>query len=453
MAYRDSSDYQSRYESRLSPPASPAYPPGSPSGSGPASPLPVASRSRSPEYAPLAQPTPPHLAHARYSSADLYAVSNAAHSPPLEPEHERQEPLLAHDGRQAGGGQRLQPATQGPGQGRGTWHDSDDSDSDDDGGAGFGTYRDFQSVQNPARPRASQRLSTAPTLSSLPNYGNHGNGSTYALREHRSSTAKFDSMSHLGGVAGAGGAGKQSAMYEETVALPKISRDWEPGEGLDEKNDRKYARSRRKRREAKGVMMEYVDWAKRRWRWLLPAFIAFLVALVLALYFCIPRTPTVTFFSSKVPKKVFTSTDENPFITSTEPVGYSFAANLIFAIDASDSYVPVKYSSFGLTVKLRETGGVIGTETWTGGAIEVPGKKVTSYEFPMMFSGNYSSASDPTFAIMKSSCAHIYPTTYRAPLNLTIEVESSIVGVIGAPTRTASVAVVDCPIQWSGSAN
>ena len=50
------------------------------------------------------------------------------------------------------------------------------------------------------------------------------------------------------------------------------------------------------------------------------------------------------------------------------------------SVDAKKSYVPVHYSSFGITVKLRETGGVIGRTVWDEGEIKVPGKKVTSYE-------------------------------------------------------------------------
>jgi len=54
---------------------------------------------------------------------------------------------------------------------------------------------------------------------------------------------------------------------------------------------------------------------------------------------------------------------------------------------------------------------------------------------------------------MKNSCAHIYASTYREPLNLTVEVTSSIMGVIGQGKRETSIANVVCPIQWSGSAN
>ncbi|GAA5897113.1 uncharacterized protein JCM6883_006585 [Sporobolomyces salmoneus] len=401
---------------------------------------PARSNSSSPLYAPVAQPTPPHLAHSRYSSADLYAIPHQA------AQHSTSSPPPSGLGAQ--------------GRERGSWRDeADDSDSDDSsdsdghggGGNGFGTYRDFNDVRpgvgGGGAGRNSRRISQAPTLSTLaPRLGGAG-GSSYHLKEQTStlagdgsSTTKLET------------AALQNGAYE-TVAVPKISRDWDRGEGLDEKNYRRFEKSRRKRKEMKGVVGEYAEKLRRKWKIALPLFIAFIVALILILYFCIPRAPSLTFRDSKVPATVFTSTDENPFITSTDPVSYYFNGNIIMGLDASDSYVPVHYSSFGITVKLRETGGVIGRTTWSDGEIKIPGKKVTSYEFPVNFFGNYTSTSDPTFAVMRSSCAHIYPTTYRAPLNLTVEIESKIVGVVGTKTTQASIANVTCPIQWSGSAN
>ncbi|GAA5988258.1 hypothetical protein JCM5350_007630 [Sporobolomyces pararoseus] len=437
--------------------SSTGYPPSAPP------PAPNRSNTSSPLYAPvLPHPgPPPQLAHARYSSADLYAI---------------QQPPTTDQARGGGGGEV--PLIQ-----RSSYRDEDssgsDSDSDDHGGrgGGFGTYSDFNSLQRPGA-RNSRRISQAPTLATLPRTtSGFGGGSQYNLKEQTStitSTTKLDNFDKSSGVGGIGG-----GAYE-TVAIPKISRDWDRGEGLDEKNFRKFEKSRRKRQEWKGIFGEYVEKLVKRWKIVLPIFIGFLVALILVLYFCIPRVPSVTFRDSKVPTQLFTSTDPNPFITSTDPVSYYFNANLVLGLDAKKSYVPVHYSSFGITVKLRETGGVIGRTVWDEGEIKVPGKKVTSYEFPIYFSGNYTSISDPTckffslviflfpslslshlltlpmqysVAVMKASCAHLYPTTYRAPLNLTVEIESKIVGVIGTKTEQVGIANVTCPIQWSGSAN
>ncbi|GAA6014273.1 hypothetical protein JCM11491_005023 [Sporobolomyces phaffii] len=388
-------------------------------------------------YAPVPRPTPPHLAHARYSSADLYAAG-----PPPDADADADDTGAPHS----------RPRPRPRADGNADWNsdsDSDGSSDDDDGGrGGFGTYRDFNVVGG-GGTRGSRRISHhAPTLSTP----RAGGASTYALKDHPSSTFGTSTTKLDAPVGGAGTAGRGGGAYE-TVALPKISRDWDRGEGLDEKNYHRYEKSRRKRKAVTGVLGEYTDKVKHKWKLVVPLFIAFIVALILVLYFCIPRTPTLTFRDSKVPATVFTSTDETPFITSTDPVSYYFNANLILGLDASKSYVPVHYSSFGVTVKLRETGGVIGRTVWDQGEISIPGKQVTSYEFPIYFSGNYTSTSDPTFAIMKSSCAHLYPTTYRAPLNLTVEVESKVVGVVGSARTEASIANVTCPIQWSGSAN
>lgn len=404
---------------------------------------PVRSQTGSPLYAPVAQPTPPHLAHSRYSSADLYAVQQ--HEPTSQGRGARTSTARPSERRYR----------DDPGQDWASNSEDEDSNSSEDDsdsgegrrGGGFGTYSDFNSLQRPGGggARSSRRISQAPTLATLPRTlsGLGGSsaalaGSTYQLKEHTSTLASTTKL--------------ETGAYE-TVAVPKISRDWDRGEGLDEKNYKRFEKSRKKRKEMKGIAGEYVEKIGKKWKLVLPLFIAFLVALILVLYFCIPRVPTVTFRDVKVPAKVFTSTDENPYITSTDPVSYYFNANLILGLDASKSYVPVHYSSFGITVRLRETGGVIGQTTWDEGEIRIPGKRVTSYEFPVYFSGNFTSTSDPTFAVMKSSCAHQYPTTYRAPLNLTVEIESKIVGVVGTKTSQASIANVTCPIQWSGSAN
>lgn len=252
-----------------------------------------------PGYARVANPI-----HSRYSSADLYAVQHpapASHNPDFD-DHRR-------DG------------------------DDPDSDSDRDSQNGFGTYSDFNALQRPSRE--SRTLSQAPTLSSLttahrPTY-EHANSSRYGLKEQSST---------LGGGAG------------ETVALPKISRDWDRGEGLNEKNFKRFNKSREKRRRARLVAQEYVDHAAQRWKLVVPVVVAFLVALVLVLYFCIPRVPAVTFRDAKVPSTVFTSTDENPFITSTDPVSYYFNANLILGRESP----PPSLSFFLRTLKPPSSG-------------------------------------------------------------------------------------------------
>lgn len=50
------------------------------------------------------------------------------------------------------------------------------------------------------------------------------------------------------------------------------------------------------------------------------------------------------------------------------------------AVDASASYLPVTYKSFGLTVALTDTGGVVSKTVWDNSEIKIKAKGVTSYE-------------------------------------------------------------------------
>ncbi|GAA5935098.1 hypothetical protein JCM1841_000329 [Sporobolomyces salmonicolor] len=409
MAHRSAADLQSRYSQHFSGRASTS----SLSSPPPATPLsathPNHPYSHPHSYHPVSQPSLPPLAHSRYSSADFYALQTPpGETPAASASPSASSGLLHH-----------------PHLPR---HDLD-SDSDDDDGAGFGTYKDFGAVSRQSMATApksgSARISQAPTLVSNP---------TGTSIFHTLDKLKLDTV--------------------ETVNPPLLAKqDWRAGEGLREKDIHKAEKAIRKREEMREIAGEYVDKFRSRWKTLVPLILLSTVTLIVVLYFCIPRVPTITFINPKVPHPAFNSTDLAPFISGADPISFSFDATLSFAIDASASYVPVKYKEFGITVRLQETQGVIATESWKGGAISVPGRKVTSYEFPIVFSGNYSSAYDPTFQIMQSACAHVYPTTYRPPLNLTMEISSNIIGVVNAPNRTASLHTVDCPIQWPSDAS
>ncbi|GJN92311.1 hypothetical protein Rhopal_005341-T1 [Rhodotorula paludigena] len=329
-------------------------------------------------------PAAASLPHARYSSADLYALEQPVHAA-----HRSESGLLAHP------------------EERRFAQDSDDDDEDDEGAgnpSGMSTLSRFDPV-----------------------------GSKDALN----STAKF------------GG---------ETVEAPILSKsDWAAGEAQREKDEHVRGKKRRKREawagEARHVQGRAVGFVRRNWKWLLPVAIAFAVAVILLCYFLIPRTPTINFTSRKVPKPALTSSDDNPYISAADPTSFNFRGSIAFAIDASDSYLPVKYRSFGLTVRLQETNGIIAQETWDAGEISVAAKRETSYEFPLMFQGNYSSEDNGSYQIMRRACAHKYATIYRPPLNLTVTVSSSIWGVVNAPERTARLSRVECPIEWLANAS
>lgn len=157
---------------------------------------------------------------------------------------------------------------------------------------------------------------------------------------------------------------------------------------------------------------------------------------ILCCYFLIPRTPTITFDSPKVPSPALFATAASndsssaPYVSSADPTSFRFDASLALAIDASASYLAVNYHSFDLTVRLQETGGVVARQSYGSGDISVPARRVTSYEvrglairrlasspgllrlrrltllsatsqFPITFFGNYTNSADPT-------CEHFF---------------------------------------------
>ncbi|KAL7337349.1 hypothetical protein BJY59DRAFT_493687 [Rhodotorula toruloides] len=375
---RDSSAYdlQTRYANTLDyhSPSSPPPPPRSPSSSHPAF-------------------LRDQQSHARYSSADLYALDHGT--------GRAEEGMLMRE------------------EERGGTHSSDEEED----GAGFASYGDFEAAgkRKSSVHLGGQRQSFRPGMVSHPSgFSTRSTfDSTYPKPPASASTSKFP-----------------TTPASELVDAPILSRaDWTPGEAMREKDARDAEKKREKRErvvgDVKAAGRGVGGWVRRNWKWLVPLVVFLGVAAILLCYFLIPRTPTITFNSPKIPDPALTSDDPSPYVSSADPTGFSFGANLTLAIDSSASYLPVHYRSFAITVQP---------------------KRVTSYQFPIQFYGNYSSSSNPTYQIMRSSCAHLYPTTDRAPLNLTVTVSSEITGVVGTKERTARLDAVECPVQWSGTA-
>ncbi|GAA6041359.1 hypothetical protein JCM8097_007684 [Rhodosporidiobolus ruineniae] len=436
--------------------------------------------------------------HNRYSSADLYKLNSPpATSPPTS----------------AG------PRSSGSALLGGTWNDdsSDDEDGNangsgsDDDGPGFASYAEGQrdrrrsstanlsqagqmrrgssrmSVQAPPLVSSLSSHSTLPPQAHLshayhPSTASFGGQSPYALPysavpqsgyRHSSTTSFFTGHKDAGSLytppAQSATDHSHTAVGGDWVENPVLAKeDWGRGEGIREKAVYKSDKAREKKDQAVGGVVGVWRWIRRRWMWTLPLFILICVAAIVLCYFLIPRTPTITFTSPKVPENPFTSADDSPYVSSKDPTAFSFDASLSFAIDASASYLPVTYRSFGLTVKLSDTGGTVAHTVWDAREIKVAARGETSYEqfvfmlltlalvafqFPITFSGNYSNSDDRTYQAIRSACQRKYATIYRPPLNFTVEVESSILGVVSPPKRTAMLRGVDCPVEWAANAS
>lgn len=175
------------------------------------------------------------------------------------------------------------------------------------------------------------------------------------------------------------------------------------------------------------------------------------------------------------------------------PSNVLLTLNVLHAVNAEDSFVPVRFSTFHVELKMLETNVLVAQGPRTGLG-PVKGKKKTVYAVRrpraiiLRFtddavarrspsSGLVRSATRPTrpvswslgaptrtltyplviprtVAAIASACAHKYDTVVRDTLNLTMTVQESVVGRIGDHT-TSRVVVrdVECPVQLSSSAN
>ncbi|GAA5879982.1 hypothetical protein JCM3774_005466 [Rhodotorula dairenensis] len=425
-------------------------------------------------------PPPPldtQQSHARYSSADLYALQHS----PVSPTYDRhQRPSVDA------------PARRLTGEG----NDSDDDSDDDDDGPGFASHGDLDGRQQKRTSSVQQlqQLQTqpqppqqyhAPTQQyqagqyyqqypqQFPQPVGHQQHQQQQQPEQRTSmffpppivshpsrmTTKsaFD-FTLTDPAAAAGASTSKLAVGDDFVDAPILSKtDWKRGEPVKVKHEHDAEKQRRKRDRVKGEVMDVGfgigEFVKRNWKWIVPLLVFLSVAAILLCYFLIPRTPTITFDSPKVPSPAFTANNSSPYISSADPTAFNFQASIAFAIDASASYLPVNYHSFDLTVRLQETGGIVAQQSYGSGEISVPARRVTSYEFPITFAGNYTNANNPTYAAIRSACAHKYATVYRPPLNLTVSVSSSIIGVVNPPTRIARLDAVECPVEWLKTAS
>lgn len=373
----------------------------------------------SPSAASPASPTSPapgflrdQQAHARYSSADLYALEQ----PPAPPSHASGSSLLARP--------QSNP--------RAGVHSEDDDDEEDDG-AGFGTYRDL----TPAGARGAARYSQPPPFVSYvrhsPPRASPASSADAPSSARRHPTATSSYSGYDAHNASKDAFASTTKFGGETIDAPILSRaDWAPGEAAREKHEHSTEKKRRKRQnlagEVKGARDGVFGFVRRNWKWLLPLFLVLSVACVLL---SLSRSSSralsdVVVPPAAVPSSSATSSSRarrrsrstrprcpNPPLprptpsptslrptrrassstaTSSSPVRPTFPRlrpllelddadpPLLLAVDASDSYLPVKYNTFGLTVRMQETEAIIAQATWDNGEISVPAKKVTSYE-------------------------------------------------------------------------
>ncbi|SCZ89341.1 BZ3500_MvSof-1268-A1-R1_Chr1-1g01118 [Microbotryum saponariae] len=244
-------------------------------------------------------------------------------------------------------------------------------------------------------------------------------------------------------------------MVQQPILAPH---DWSIGEKRTDWGKRGSSRGENPRAVPpfKAKVKRVKGFVGRHWKWLLAIVLALIVVVALILYFLLPRVPGVDFQGSNpiIKTSTFAQTSSSPaffYFTSDLLVNILTWTGIIFAVDASASYIPIIFSMFQVQLSLQETGKVIAQGPRTG--IKVNGKTSTIYQIPLTWSGNMS-VSDPTFKAVRQACQTIYPTTTRPGLNLTMSVKTNLIGLIGTHhTHPVSIDNVPCPIQFPGNSS
>ncbi|KAI5479447.1 hypothetical protein MNV49_003591 [Pseudohyphozyma bogoriensis] len=267
----------------------------------------------------------------------------------------------------------------------------------------------------------------------------------------RPSFATYDDFSNPGG--GIRSSYRSSQQFQsssdllktelEDLTPPLVGSEWTPEEARAEKqrkgNERKQRVSGVFTRKRNAVREWWSDGHKAHIT--LGVGFAFCVMLAFVLYFTIPRSPGIAYVS-------LTSTDSNP-LSSSGYANFSWNANITLQLDARATYLPLQISKLSLSISDLNSGSVIATGTKA--SFKAPARKLSNVTVPILFKGQYSDASDETYADMADACGPEYTNVQRGTLALVVAADFNIVGLIGTKGAKTQADDITCPVVFTSS--
>lgn len=274
---------------------------------------------------------------------------------------------------------------------------------------------------------------------------------THGVAKHETYRPVYDhDAAALGGGGGGmdgSGSGLGFKMHEERdpemVSVPVLGPEWTKAElrGIsnrgknDRVRDRRVSNWRAWNRDQKGCCG--VRWLTRTVFVFFVFF--FLAALIVTLYFTIPRAVKFEFFQAQP-----LSIKNDTLVFNRVPTNFSFDADLQLMADASSSYVPVQIKADATVLDLR-TSKVIAKGTLERRTL--PHTANQPIRFPVTFEYAAVNTSDATWDYMYKACQHRWPGVERGDIELRVEVKQSIIGVVGHPISASTVHSVPCPAE------
>lgn len=165
-------------------------------------------------------------------------------------------------------------------------------------------------------------------------------------------------------------------------------------------------------------------------------------SLIVVLFFTIPRAAVWSWYQPD-PVMVYNDTA----VITRIPANFSFGADLHLLVDATSSWLPVRFSNVQATVYDVQSNKIIAQGNKK--SFTVQNKKDQPVVFPIQFSYVAFNTSDTTWSDMYNACQFQFTGVQRADLKWTVEIRQGIVGMVTKPVSTDSFTGVNCPFQFS----
>ncbi|KAL7423410.1 hypothetical protein Q5752_000990 [Cryptotrichosporon argae] len=235
-----------------------------------------------------------------------------------------------------------------------------------------------------------------------------------------------------------------SDVKEELVSVPVLGPEWKRSE-LHEMSKRGRSEARHDARRSAWLAWNRgqrgtcgVPWLTRR----VLTFVAFffVAALIVTLYFVIPRAVTFSFYTDSP-----FSVDNSTVVFNRSPTNFSFTGDLNLLADTSSSYLPVHFSNAVATVYDLST--MMAIATGDLGNYKMPHGSSVAVVFPVTFSYSAANDSDTTWLDMYDACGHEWTGTTRPDLKFRLEIRQSIIGMATHATTETQITDVTCPFE------
>ncbi|KAL5519775.1 hypothetical protein ACEPAG_1435 [Sanghuangporus baumii] len=232
----------------------------------------------------------------------------------------------------------------------------------------------------------------------------------------------------------------------ELVTVPALGAEWKKSE-----LEAMTKKGRRRRKDSNRMDNFRAWWRDQRGccgRWgtrkhiAIGAFIlCSIIGVILA--FTIPRVPAISFNSSS---PLLNGTAPPDFIFSRSPANFSFPAKLDLRVDTGSNFLPLDIHRMTAEISDLDTGQKVGTGNMS---ITLSAKKIHEVQLPLNITYLAINDTDRTWVNWYDACrnAALYTDGKRPGVDMKVQLDLKIAGLIGSRRKTAQITNVACPFE------